>query len=134
MIKNSNQRMESQIKGMLARENFDVFEAQSNDQGATLIIRNILEDSTPQYIEVCMLSRTVEYEIEICTPIKTSENVYYYYILHSPGMGKMWLLRDNELEKLRGDGMDARDSSPYLVKNFARLKTPQLNLEEFKGL
>lgn len=132
MTKNTDLRMESLIKGMLLRENFNVFDALSNDQEATLIIRNITDDNTPQYIEVRILSRTVEYEINIHTPIKKSENVYYYYILHSPGMGRIWVLRDDELEQLRHEGMDARDSTPFLVKDFSRFKTPQLSIEEFK--
>lgn len=134
MCKNADQRMIVLIKALLLRQNFNVFSAETNDQSSDLIIRNILENRTPQYIEICLLSRTEEYNIEIKVPIIVSENHFYYYILYSPGMNKIWLFRHDELIALRKIGLDERDTSPYLIKDFSRLLIPELRLEEFKKL
>ncbi|MGL4676311.1 MAG: hypothetical protein ACRCWI_01425 [Brevinema sp.] len=132
MQKNSDHRMKEFIQGMLSRENFNLYIAPTNDQGSSFIIRNILADKRPQYIEVQCLSRTEEYKINIEIPI-TIHNHFYFFILYSPGMGKIWLLREDELIHLRNKGLDQRDTSPYLVTSFERLKNPELRLEEFKN-
>ena len=136
MIRNTNQRMVEYIKGLLLKENFNVFSAATNDASCDLIVRNIKEDDIPQYIEVQILSRTEEYNTEIVVPVTVDESKghFCYFILHSPGMGKLWLLSIDELLKLRAEGMDARDTSPNLVKNFDRLKFPELTLKEFKNI
>ncbi len=135
MTRNTNQRMVEYIKGLLLKENYNVFSAVTDDTFCDLIVRNIKEDDSPQYIEIQVLSRTEEYNTEISIPITIDESKghFCYFILHSPGMGKMWLLRADELFKLRSEGMDARDTSPNLVKNFDRLKFPELTLQEYKN-
>ena len=134
MIRNTNQRMVEYLKGLLIQQNFNVFSASTSDQSCNVIIRNIKENNIPQYMEIQILSRTEEYNNELVIPVDTdiSKGYFCYFILYSPGMGKMWLLRSDELIKLRSAGLDARDTSPYLVKNFDRLKFPELTLAEYK--
>lgn len=134
-MKNPDQRMEALIKGQLLRENFNVFFGEINDQGSSLIIRNILEDGTPQYIEVSILSRTKEYDMELSLPciVDTKANHFYYYILYSPGLGRMWIFRYDELTALKNQNSDDRNSSPYLVDDFSRLKFPELSLAEYQS-
>ena len=129
MTRNTNQRMVEYIKGLLLKENYNVFSAVTDDTFCDLIVRNIKEDDSPQYIEIQVLSRTEEYNTEISIPITIDESKghFCYFILHSPGMGKMWLLRADELFKLRSE-----DTSPNLVNNFDRLKFPELTLKEYK--
>ena len=134
MIRNTDQRMVEYIKGLLLKENFNVFAAATDDTSCDLIIRNIKENNTPQYIEIQILSRSEEYNTEIVVPITVDESKghFCYFILHSPGMVKLWLLSADELLKLRAEGLDARDTSPNLVNNFDRLKLPELTLQEYK--
>lgn len=135
MVRNTHQRMAEYIKGLLLKENFNVFSATTDDTSCNLIVRNIKENDTPQYIEIQILSRTEEYnaEISILVKVEESKGHFCYFILHSPGMDKLWLLSADELLKLRAEGLDARDTSPYLVKNFDRLKFPELTLQEYKN-
>jgi len=135
MIRNTDQRMVEYIKGLLIKENFNVFSAVTDDQGSDLIVRNIKENNSPQYIEIQILSRTEEYNMEIAIPIKVDESKghFCYFILHSAGLDKLWLLRADELLKCRAEGLDARDTSPNLVNNFDRLKFPELTLQEYKN-
>ena len=134
MIRNTNQRMVEYIKGLLLKENFNVFSAVTDDASCNLIVRNIKENGTPQYIEIQILSRTEEYNTEIVIPVRVdkSQGHFCYFILHSPGMDKLWLLSADELLKLRAEGLDERDTSPNLVNNFDRLKFPELTLQEYK--
>ena len=135
MIRNTDQRMVEYIKGLLLKENFNVFSAVTDDASCDLIVRNIKENDTPQYIEIQILSRTEEYNTEITIPVPVDESKghFCYFILHSPGMGKLWLMSFDELLKLRTEGLDDRDTSPNMVKNFDRLKFPELTLHEYKN-
>ena len=135
MIRNTDQRMVEYIKGLLLKENFNVFSAATDDTSCDLIVRNIKENGTPQYIEIQILSRTEEYNIEIAIPVPVDESKghFCYFILHSPGIGKLWLLRADELLNLRAEDLDTRDTSPNMVKNFDRLKFPELTLQGYKN-
>ena len=131
---NTANRMRKFIIANIAKERFIYFENDSADQKSDLVIRTIKEDGTAQYTEIQILSRSEEYHIDLQVPTKQDqENVFYYFILFSAGIGKYWVLRSDELIALRDIGLDTRESSPYLVSNYDRLKTPHLSLEEYKN-
>jgi len=131
---NTEDRMKKNIISILTMEGFNIFETKTSDTGSDIIIRTIYKNS-PIYTEVQILSRTQEYVNPLIIPTWTiTENNEYYFILYSLGMNKYWLLKSDELIKLRKEGLDTRDTSPYLVKNFKRLEFPKLYLKEFKKL
>ncbi|MGL4394315.1 MAG: hypothetical protein ACRCS8_03730 [Brevinema sp.] len=135
MAQNMEARFYQHIIAMLLNEGYHVFQAPVKGEGADLIVRNINEDQTPSYIELQVLSRREEYVNPIAVPVKPDQkNHFAYFILYSSGMQKIWLLSAEELISLREEGLDDRDTSPYLVKNFDRLKSPELSLSEFKKL
>ncbi|MGL4367026.1 MAG: hypothetical protein ACRCTQ_01915 [Brevinemataceae bacterium] len=133
MRKDVDMRMEFFIKAMLVKEGFCVFTPLVEDQGCDLIIKNVLDNGICQFIQIRILSRVEEYNIIIDEPAVEENNHFYYYILHSVGINKCWLLRADELIKLRSQGLDDRDTGPYLVKHFQRLTMPDLTLEQFKN-
>ncbi|MGL4562044.1 MAG: hypothetical protein ACRCV0_07155 [Brevinema sp.] len=121
------------ILSLLIEQGYDLFKAPIKGKGSDIIIRRVLDDATIQYIEIQILSRQEEYEQSINLSIKpNNKTVFCYFILYSQGMNKLWLLRDDELFKLRDIGLDERDTGPYLVRNFDRLNFPELLVEEFK--
>ncbi len=99
--------IEKEIKEKLISEGFSV-------EGAGLTDYTIEPN-----IEIRVMSRTEEHNAESLPPQSTDKE-HYYFILHSAGMNKLWLFSNSELEACRA--MDERDSSPYLVKNFEKLK------------
>ncbi len=107
-----------EIRNQLTQEGFNI-----NGEGANFVVND--------NIEICILSRKEEYVIEL--PKQKTESKFYYFILHSAGLGTIWLLREDELIKVRDIGLDERDTSGYIVKHFDRLNKPALSLEEYKG-